>query len=202
MSKTNFIKIKGTWNEVLNDCRFTVNKPDIDKEPSDEFKKKILIAEHSPIRDLIFKWEWLAVPHYSLMHYARHKWEKYIGTQRPDKTGKDRGSQEDPQNMRGEANTQHIIDSWRKRLCYRSSNTTRLLAEDFKNELHTKDPFVADVLVPNCIYRGGCPEYKHDDPNKCKFYEKFLEEAYKNSVDVTNIQARYDFYNESIFKYK
>ena len=50
--KVSNIKLKGTWNEVLNDCRYTVGKPPLDKEPSDKFKQDILIAEHSPIRDI------------------------------------------------------------------------------------------------------------------------------------------------------
>lgn len=201
MRKTNFIKIKGSWNEVLNDCRFTVSKKDLEKEPSDYFKKHILIAEHSPIRDLIFKWEWLDIPHSVLMHYARHKWEKYISSQRPDRTGSSRGSQDDPQNMRGEANTQHLIDSWRKRLCFRSATKTRLLAEDFKKELHDHDKYVADVLVPNCIYRGGCCEFEKSDPTRCRYYESFLEKANESNIDISDIRARYDFYNNNYFKY-
>ena len=47
-------KIKGDWIEVVNRARTTVNKGEINKEPSDEFKRKILRAEHSPIRSLIF----------------------------------------------------------------------------------------------------------------------------------------------------
>lgn len=199
---TKFIKIKGSWSEVLDDCRFTVNKPDLNKEPSDAFKRKILIGEHSPIRDLIFKWEWLQIPHCTVVHYVRHKWEKFVGTQRPDRTGVSRPSQDDPQNMRGEGNTQHLIDTWRKRLCLRASKNTRDLAIDFKHELHTIDPFIADVLVPNCIYRGGCCEYTKDDPNRCRFYDTFLEKANKSGIDISDIQSRYDFYNNEIFKYE
>ena len=36
--KTKILKIKGSWNEVLNDCRFTVNKKDLKKEPSENLK--------------------------------------------------------------------------------------------------------------------------------------------------------------------
>ena len=53
--KTEILKIKGDWQEVVNDCRATVNKPELGKEPSVVFKRKILIAEHSPIRDIEVK---------------------------------------------------------------------------------------------------------------------------------------------------
>ena len=33
--------IKGSWKDVLNRARTTVSKEELDKEPSDEFKKKI-----------------------------------------------------------------------------------------------------------------------------------------------------------------
>ena len=56
--KTEILKIKGDWIEVASDCRSTVGKPPLDHEPSVDFKKKILIAEHSPIRDISVKWTW------------------------------------------------------------------------------------------------------------------------------------------------
>ena len=50
--KTEILKIKGDWQEVVDDCRATVKKSPLGKEPSYAFKKAILISEHSPIRDI------------------------------------------------------------------------------------------------------------------------------------------------------
>ena len=50
--KTEIIKIKGSWEDVVNDCRTTVGKPELGKEPSKKFKREILISEHSPIRSI------------------------------------------------------------------------------------------------------------------------------------------------------
>lgn len=199
--KTKILKIKGDWLEILNDCRFTVNKKDLKKEPSEKFKKHILIAEHSPIRDFIVKWRWLDIPHWVVVHWVRHKWEKFVATQRTDRTGIDRHTlpQDCPSNMTGEANVQHLIDSWRKRLCFQASKETRELAEDFKVTIHEEvDKYVADVLVPNCIYRGGCPEYSKDDENRCRFYENFV----KKHGQIGDIQERYDLYNQDFYKIK
>ena len=55
--KTEIIKIKGDWEEVVNDCRATVGKDELGHEPSAKFKRGILIAEHEPIRDIWFKWK-------------------------------------------------------------------------------------------------------------------------------------------------
>lgn len=47
---TEIKKIKGSWEEVVDDCRATVGKPPLGHEPSEDFKRRILIAEHGPIR--------------------------------------------------------------------------------------------------------------------------------------------------------
>lgn len=193
MIKTKILKVKGDWKEVLNDCRFTVNKEPLDKEPSEQFKKEILIAEHSPIRNIIFKWEWLQIPHWVVVHYVRHKWEKFVSTQRTDRTGVDRRKlvQNEPQNMRGEANTQHLIDTMRKRLCYCASPETRECAESLKSEIEKDYPEIAKVLVPNCIYRGGCPEMVG-----CGYWNKFKNKHCNENL--LNIQNRYQLYDEYI----
>lgn len=197
--KTKILKTKGDWNEVLNDCRFTVNKKDLDKEPSEKFKKRILIAEHSPIRGIYIKWRWLKIPHWVVVHWVRHKWEKFVATQRTDRTGINRNQlpQDYPSDMTGEANPQHLIDTSRKRLCFQASKETREYAEDLKVTIHEEvDTYIANVLVPNCIYRGGCPEFEADDPNRCMFYENFV----KKHGQISNIQKRYDLYNENFYK--
>lgn len=47
---TRFECPKADWKRVVNAARRTWGKEPIDKEPSDKFKKSILLAEHSPIR--------------------------------------------------------------------------------------------------------------------------------------------------------
>lgn len=193
---TRIIKIKGDWKEVLNDCRFTVNKNDIDKEPSDSFKWKILKAEHSPIRDIFFKWEWLHIPHWVTVHWVRHKWEKFVQTQRSDRTGVDRHSlsQDTEQGMRGEANIQSLIDTQRKRLCLKASKETRDCAISLKKEIKNfGEPLIANALVPNCVYRCGCCEDDVNDPNRCRFFETLFKDF---PGDLTNIDKRYAFYNK------
>lgn len=193
--KTEIIKIKGDWREVVDDCRATVGKETLGKEPSDKFKRGILIAEHSPIRDIIVKWRWRNMPHWVTVHWVRHKWEKFVRTQRTDRTGVDRSKlpQDEPQDFVGEANTQHLIDTYRKRLCYMASPETRLYAEDFKTVLLDPQPQISNVLVPNCVYRCGCPEI-----NGCKWFEKMA--AKYPALTSTDINERYDAYNEIFYK--
>ena len=197
--KTQILKVKGDWKEILNDCRSTVGKKALTKEPSESFKKSILIAEHSPIRDIMIKWLWEGLPHWITGHYARHKWEKYIRSQRVDRNGvpREQLSQAEPQNFIGEANIQNLIDTARKRLCYTASPETRAQMEDLKRTLHDEvDVYISDVLVPNCIYRCGCPE-QHPCA-KHNYYEKLLEKDSK--IGSHNIQERYDAYNKLFYK--
>lgn len=188
--KTKIIKIKGDWEEVVNDCRATVGKPPLGKEPSRKFKREILISEHSTIRSISIKWIWHNIASWVATHFSRHKWECFIRTQRTDRTGvnRDKLPQDSPVNFVGEANPQHLIDTARKRLCRMASRQTRKYMEDFKTTLHEYEPEISDVMVPNCIYRCGCPE-----PSGCRWYET-LSELYP-ALRSTNIQERYDAYN-------
>lgn len=109
--KTEITKIKGDWMEVASDCRSTVGKPPLDHEPSTEFKRKILIAEHSPIRDISVKWTWHGIKSWVATHWSRHKFEKYIKSQRSDRTGipRDKLPQDAPVDFTGDANVQALI---------------------------------------------------------------------------------------------
>lgn len=185
---TKILNIKGTFMEVLNVCRATVNKPFLNKEPSDEFVKEILISEHAPIRLIKILWMWPKIPHWVGVHWVRHKWECFVATQRSDRTGIDRTKlpQDTPQDFIGEANIQSLIDTMRRRLCYCASPETREKAEDLKRTIGKEyDKRVADVLVPNCVYRGGCPEGKKG----CPFFAS-------HDFTDTDIQKRYDKYNK------
>ena len=190
--KTNILKVKGDWLEVVDDCRSTAGKPPLGKEPSEQFKRSILIAEHSPIRDISIKWKWTNIPSWVATHWSRHKFEKYIKTQRSDRTGIDRTKlpQDAPVDFTGEANCQHLIDTMRKRLCRQASPETREYAEDLKAALHDVEPELSDVCVPNCVYRGNCPEF-----SCCGWYNK-MSSKYPKLGAAVNIQERYDEYNK------
>lgn len=190
--RTKIIKIKGDWEEVVNDCRATVGKEALGKEPSREFKRKILISEHSPIRDISIKWIWDGIKSWCATHWVRHKWECFVKTQRPDRTGVERGGPDTPVTFTGDANAQHLIDTQRKRLCYQASPETREYAKDLKVAIHEVEPEIADVQVPNCIYRCGCPE--KGIGQKCGWFEKMV--AKYPDFASTDIQTRYDAYNK------
>lgn len=196
--KTEIIKIKGGWDDVVNRCRATVGKEELGKEPSAAFKRKILISEHSPIRELHVSWSWRGIKSWIATHWVRHMWECYVKSQRSDRTGipRDKLPQDAPVDFFGEANPQNTIDTWRKRLCYQASPETRAYAEDFKLVLDAVEPEWSDALVPNCVYRCGCPEM-----NCCGYWQRLVE-ATGGSIVTPDIQERYDLYNAIFWKEK
>ena len=196
--KTEILKIKGDWEEVVNDCRATVKKPPLGKEPSADFKKRLLISEHSPLRDISVKFRWANIKYWVAMHWKTHMWFSVVGSQRNDRQeryDRNKAPQDALIDFYGDPNIQHTIDTWRKRLCRQASTETRHYAEDFKAALHDVEPEWSDVLVPNCVYRCGCPE-----PHCCgmeghSYWDRLVKET-NGAILTSDIQKRYDLYNE------
>lgn len=154
-----------SWKEVLNAARFTQRKPEVDHEPSDEFKQKMIKAEHSPLRCLQFTIDFYDIPYYTSVHLCRHVHaQPFVSTSRPDINGqmkpRDEQKKSDPVNMRLLVNAQEIINISRVRLCSKAEGTTRMLWMKAIRELVKIEPFLANACVPNCLYRGFCPEIK------------------------------------------
>lgn len=58
----------GSWRAVADAARTTVGKEAGEGEPSSTWKRKILLAEHSPIRLLSFHWKWTDMPWWVQTH--------------------------------------------------------------------------------------------------------------------------------------
>lgn len=178
--------IKGSWEEVANRARTTVHKDELGKEPSDSFKRKILRAEHSPIRSLIYCFKITNLKSWVATHLVRHHVgvEKWVRTQRTDRTGVNRD--ELPQGaeveMELEANAQALINMSRKRLCSQASPETREVMEAMKEEVSKRDKFLAEVMVKECVYRGYCPEMWSCNYDKTEQFQQEVEE-YRHPVE-------------------
>ena len=86
--RCNFIKTKGTWRDIANSANTTINKEEGIKEPSSLWKKRMLLCEHSPTRQLLIKAKWYDLMYWVSVHLVRHKFgiEHWIRTQRTDRT--------------------------------------------------------------------------------------------------------------------
>lgn len=195
--KTEIMKIKGSWQEVVDDCRATVKKPPLGHDPSTEFKRRILMAEHAPIRDIIVKFAWHGIKYWVAMHWKTHTWESRVDTQRNDRQeryDRNKAPQDALVDFIGDANAQHLIDTGRKRLCRQASDETREYAEDLKITLHGWEPEISDSMVPNCVYRGGCPEMQ-----TCGHWSHLVMQT-MGRILTDDIHERYRLYNELFYK--
>ncbi len=164
MATIKFMKIRGTWREVADAARTTIRQEEGTKEPSSKWKKRILLAEHSPIRKLCFNWKWLDLPYWVSVHFVRHKFgiEHYVSTQRSDRTGEAREAKEQSAPVMHEcfANAQAVMFISRRRLCAQASPETRAAWRQVVDAIAKTEPEVAACCVPECVYRGFCPEFK------------------------------------------
>lgn len=131
---------------------------------SDEWKVKILRAEHSPIRTLWFAFK-LEIPYWVSVHLVRHHigCEHFVQSQRDDRTNNDIPRIEKPQ---GELvshimyiNAQELMFMARRRLCNQASEETREVMKEIVRQVLKTNPEFKDVLVPMCVYQKGCPEF-------------------------------------------
>lgn len=154
-----------TWKRVLNAARRTRGKAPLDKEPSKKWKAKMLLSEHSPIRLLEYDFSWEEIKQWVTVHLVRHHegCEKFVHSQRPENRELDVPRDELPQgslnDMDMTCNAQALISISRKRLCSCASSETREAWKQVMEEVRKVDPVLADKCVPECIYRGFCPEF-------------------------------------------
>lgn len=181
--KVKLLGIKGTWREVADAARTTIGKEAGEGEPASLWKKRMLLAEHSPIRLLHIKWKWTGLLWWVQTHFTRHHVgvEWFVSTSRSDRTGVDRGTldQNAPVNVEGEANPQAIIYISRKRLCQKASDETRKAWQDFLLTFRDTQPELYSACVPDCIYRGYCYEYKSCGYFRTNDYAEWLAEYRK-----------------------
>lgn len=153
-----------SWTDVLNAARFTQRKPLRSGEPSENWKKKIIKSEHSPLRCLMFNIDFYDIPYYVSVHLVRHiHAQPFVSTSRPDIDGNQKPREEqkktDLVNMRLFLNAQEIINISRVRLCNKAELETRKIWNMVILKLRKIEPELAFACVPNCIYKGFCPEF-------------------------------------------
>ena len=86
--KAEILNYTDNWQAVKNAAMNTVGK-ETGKYPDSDWKKRILLAEHSPIRLLTFTVRITDLPYWVSVHLVRHKIgvEHFVKTQRSDRGG-------------------------------------------------------------------------------------------------------------------
>lgn len=182
------------WKKIKSACMTTISKQAGDKEPSTEWKRKLLICRHSPIRRSTISWKWEEIPYAISTHYVRHHegCEKFIGTSREDRTNVDRTtrSQMDYVPMEMDANIQALINISEKRLCNCADPTTIKYWEAVLEAIKEYDEDIFWSCVPQCVRCGGCVE----PFSNCNFYSNLMKDH--TLEEQQNVMKRYDIYNE------
>ena len=181
------------WKKIKSACMTTISKQAGDKEPSHEWKRKLLLCQHSPIRRGEVSWKWEEIPYAISTHFVRHHegCEKFIGTSREDRTGvkREERSQMAPVPMEMDANIQALINISEKRLCTAADPTTRKYWGAVLEAIREYDEDIYWACVPQCVRCGGCPEYTN-----CGFYDGLMKDEPMETQ--RSLVKRYDKYNQ------
>lgn len=184
--KIEIVDYTDRWQEVKNAAMNTIGK-ETGIYPSEIWKRKMLAAEHSPIRLIELKIRMTDIPYWVSVHLVRHNIgvTHFVSTQRTDRTGENRNEkpQDAPVNHTMAANAQALINISRKRLCGQASAETRSVWKAVREAVREVEPELADAMVPECLYRGKCPELKC-----CGYYhntDRFLADLvdYRRRMD-------------------
>lgn len=191
--KTEILEFNVNWSSIKRACLRTIGKEGGQKEPTKEWKRKLLICRHSPIRKGVIAWKWSEIPEFVATHFARHHQgtEKFIQTEREDRTGVDRHErrQTDPVSMEMEANLEALANIAGRRLCYQADPATIEYCEDLKDAIAEYDEDVAWSMVPQCVRCGGCVETF----GKCNFYDSLMKNS--SMDDQKSLVKRYNIYD-------
>jgi hypothetical protein len=195
------IHIEG-WDWVKKAALKTIGKKHIEgKQISSEWKKKILISMHSPIRELSIRIDFGNIERWVADQLVRHNvgCNNFMRTGRPDRGNIPRCEQ--TLDMLTELiqshNAESFINMTSKRLCVGCvSKKTRGIMESIVKEVGEVEPELALMCVPPCIKSLGCKEVF----TECSFFENFMNymasETDIKIRDLTNIEERYKAYRE------
>lgn len=147
--------------EVKRRALVTVGKKP-KEAPNEEWIIKILKANHSPIRRLRFSFDLYGIPSWVATHLCRHiHAQPYVKSQRNDRQqeyDRNKAPQDAPVDMIWDMNAEELITVCHKRLCLQASEETRDVILEIRKKVLEVAPYMKDLLVPLCKYRGGICE--------------------------------------------
>lgn len=169
-----------SWSRALDAARRTIGKEPLHKEPSNNWKAKILLAEHSPIKLVEYNIHFKNLRQWVGVHLLRHGFMlPFIHSQREDRRKLDCSRDELPQGSLNDqdfvVNAQTLINISRKRLCRCASKETQEAWKAVKSEIAKFDKVMADKMTSNCVYSGFCRELKCCGYINTEAYKKELE---------------------------
>lgn len=169
------------WQEIKDSALFTIHKEN-GKYPTSEWKRAILLAEHSPIRNGRLIINVYDVPSFVIGHFVRHNvgFTPFVSSLRSDRAEYDEVPNRNTlNNMRFDGNFQSFINISRKRYCNCASKETREVWAKIMDAVKEFEPELFSVCKRECIYRGFCPEMFPCGYSKTEAFKKELTEYRK-----------------------
>lgn len=181
------------WTLIKNLCRQTVNMGDSKKEPTSEWKRKLLICRHSPLRAGTITVKLEDIPYYVSTHLVRHNVgvTPYVGTSREDRTGipREERKQTDLVSMQMNMNIEALMNISERRLCNCADKNTIKVWKAVIEAVREYDEDIAWACVPQCVRCGACIE----PFSNCDYYYNLTK--YETMEKQVDIMKRYNFYN-------
>lgn len=159
------------WMEVKRRALVTIGKEPI-KPPTEEWKRSILEARHSPIRYLRFSFLIEDIPYWIAMHLVRHiHAQPYVKSQRNDRQGdydRTAAPQNSPVTMIWDIGGEEMLIIANKRLCRMAAKETQNVVREMCNQVVAVCPEFDGLLVPMCDYQGGVCHEMNGGCGRCK----------------------------------
>ena len=149
------------------------------KLPTEEWKNKLILSEHSPNRTLWFGIK-MTIPYYVSVHFSRHfnGATHFVQTQRNDRQEKYDRTKAPQDAMVSHimyVNAQELMYISRRRLCTQADPFTRAVMAEVVRIVEEQCPEFIGAFEPMCSYRGGrCTEF-----NPCGINKQYAEKYYK-----------------------
>lgn len=165
-------RIISGWDNALSAARYTVGKATKEgTQPSEKWKNEMCMAEHSPLREVVYRVECKDMPRRAMSHLVRHHEgiEKYVETSRPDRNP---NADKDTVDVAFTINAQALIQISRFRLCGTSWHETRTSWTKILEAINETDTTILAWCQPRCVQIGACPELKCCGYIRTKSYGK------------------------------
>ncbi len=182
------------WLAIKNACRQTISLKDSSIEPTEVWKRKLLVARHSPLRlgNVLVQID--NIPFYVMGHLVRHNvgCTPFVSTSREDRTNipREERRQTDLVSMQMVFNIESLMNISEKRLCNCADKTTIKVWKAVLEAIREYDKDITWACVPSGIAHGGCTE-PFGDCRSCNHILKQISE--EERMDVTK---RYNAYEE------
>lgn len=140
--------------------------------PTEEWKEKLIVSRHSPLRTLVFTFYIEDIPSWVSVHLCRHiHTQPYVKSQRNDRQSeydRNKAPQDAPVNMIWEMNAEEFLVIMNKRLCNKTAKETKDVIYKMKNLVDKSNPEFTNHMIQMCEYHGNkCYEFE-----SCGVYKK------------------------------